>query len=80
MSTYRFANPEHTLVRCVDDGATFEIERNQHPSSINGFAAERWRAAGCPTPVPHRESAVTPDDQARARRRSAGDDARRRVS
>jgi len=36
----------------VDDNSTFELPRHVHPSNINGFAAERWRADGCPTPAP----------------------------
>jgi len=74
---YVFANQDHTLVRCVDDGATFELPRHTHPSYINGYAAERWRAEGCPTPEAY-QAVVTPDDQARSRRRAASDDQRRR--
>jgi hypothetical protein len=72
---YAFQNAEHTLVRCLDDGSTFELPRHTHPSNINGHAAERWRAAGCPTPAPYEAPTVTPDDNARARRR-AGDERR----
>src|SRR5262249_25171593 len=50
---YQFANAEHTLVRCLDDGSTFELPRHTNPANINGHAAERWRAAGCPTPSPY---------------------------
>ena len=76
---YQFANTEHKIVR-AEDGATFEIERHQHPSNVHGFAAERWRAEGCPAPAPYQvpQPARTPDDQARAQRR-AGDEQRRRV-
>ena len=80
MSKYVFANAEHTLVRCVDDGSTFELPRHTHPSNIHGHAAEEWRRQGCPTPEPYAEpvkAAVMPDDQARARRRAGGDDRRR---
>src|SRR5262249_4820786 len=77
MSKYVFANAEHTLVKRVEDGATFEIERHQHPSNVHGFIAEQWRAEGCPTPAPYKApepvKATVPDDQARARRRAAGD-------
>jgi hypothetical protein len=52
--TYTFANPQHTQVRCDDDGATFEVEPDQHPSNVHGFAAEKWHAAGCPLPKPYR--------------------------
>jgi hypothetical protein len=49
MSKYVFTNPEHTLVRCLDDGSTFELPRHTHPSNIAGHAAERWRSEGCPS-------------------------------
>jgi hypothetical protein len=74
---YVFTNPEHTLVKCLDDGSVFELPRHVHPSNIHGFAAERWRSEGCPAPIPYSVPAVTPDDNARARRRGAGDEQRR---
>jgi hypothetical protein len=74
---YQFANAEQTLVRYLDDGSMFQIERHQHPSNVHGFAAERWRASGCPAPDPYREPVRTPDDNARARRRAAGEEQRR---
>src|SRR5262249_27585131 len=76
---YVFANAEHTLVRCVDDGSTFELPRHTNPANIHGFAAERWRAEGCPQPAPFEapEPAKTPDDFARRARRTASDDRRR---
>jgi hypothetical protein len=80
MSTYVFTNPEHTLVKCLEDNSVFELPRHVHPSNVAGHAAERWRADGCPTPEPYAEpvkAAVMPDDQARARRRAGGDDRRR---
>ena len=73
---YQFANPQHTIVR-AEDGSTFELPRHTHPSNIHGFAAERWRSAGCPAPDPYTAPAVTPDDNARAQRRAS--DERRRV-
>jgi hypothetical protein len=79
MSKYVFMNAEHTLVRCLDDGSTFELPRHTSPANIAGHAAERWRAAGCPTPDPHQElePVRVPDDHARAQRRVS--DERRRV-
>jgi hypothetical protein len=74
---YQFANPEHTIIRRLSDGATFEIERHQHPSNVHGAIAEQWRREGCSLPAPYRAATVTPDDNARARRRGAGDDRRR---
>jgi len=75
MSRYVFTDPQHTTVKCLDDGSTFEWVRYTHPSNLHGFAAERWRADGCPTPEPY-AAPVTPDDHARRVRRSAGDDRR----
>src|SRR5262245_48433412 len=75
MSKYVFADAEHTIVKCLDDGSTFELPRHVHPSNINGFAAERWRADGCPAPEAYK-APVAPDDQARAQRRAASDDRR----
>ena len=80
MSKYVFANPAHTLVKRLDDGATFELPRHTHPSNIHGHAAEEWRRQGCPTPAPYAETvkpSVVPDDYARRARRSASDDRRR---
>ena len=73
MSKYVFTNPEHTLVRCLDDGSTFELPRHTHPSNIAGHAAERWRAEGCPAPAPYQAATVTPDDADRRRRRGGRD-------
>jgi hypothetical protein len=79
MSEYQFTNPEHTLVKCLDDGSTFELPRHVHPSNVHGFAAERWRRDGCPLPESYKapEPAKTPDDFARRTRRGAGEDRRR---
>jgi hypothetical protein len=71
---YVFANRDHTIVR-AEDGSTFELPRHTNPANINGHAAERWRAAGCPEPAPY-ELPRVPDDNARARRRSAGTERR----
>ena len=70
---YAFQNREHTLVKCLDDGSTFELPRHTHPSNVHGFAAERWRAAGCPTPEPYQAPLAPkmPDDADRKRRRDA---------
>jgi hypothetical protein len=78
MSNYAFMNPEHTIVKCLDDGSTFELPRHVHPSNIAGHAAERWRAAGCPLPESYKapEPATTPDDFARRVRRDASSDRR----
>jgi hypothetical protein len=71
--TYRFANPEHTIVMCDVTGSTFEVEPGQHVSNIHGFAAERWRAAGCPLPRPYKPPVKIVDDSDRRRRREATD-------
>jgi len=85
MSRYVFANPEHSVIRRLSDGAPFEIERHQNPANAHGAIAERWRMEGCSTPAPYKapfkaaeplKPAVTPDDHARARRRAAGEDRR----
>ena len=73
---YQFVNAEHTIVR-ADDGSTFELPRDVHPSNIAGHAVEQWRREGCPAPMPYSVPAVTPDDHARAQRRAT--DERRRV-
>jgi hypothetical protein len=70
---YTFINTAHTLVRCDDDGATFEVEPHQHVSNVHGFAAERWRAAGCPLPRPYKPPVKIVDDSDRRRRREATD-------
>jgi len=72
---YRFTNPEQTRIR-REDGAEFTIERHEHPSNVNGAIAEQWRNEGCPAPEPYAEPVKTPDDQARARRRTDGTDRR----
>jgi len=77
MGAYTFANAAHTIVRCDADGSTFEVEPNQHPSNVHGFAAERWRSDGCPTPRPYRAPVKPVDDSDRRRRREAADGARR---
>ena len=74
---YVFANAEHTIVKRLEDGSTFEWSRHVHPSNIHGFAAERWRGDGCPTPAPFEaphKAPVMPDDADRRRRRDAGSD------
>ena len=75
---YVFANQEHTIIRRLSDGATFEIERHQHPSNVHGAIAEQWRRDGTPTPDPYQELEPirTPDDADRRRRRAAGEDRR----
>jgi len=80
MSKYVFANPEHSVIRRLSDGATFEIERHQNPANVHGAIAEQWRMEGCPTPAPFKapfKAPVTPDDHARRVRRGAADDRRR---
>jgi hypothetical protein len=77
MSNYTFTNPQHTQVRCDDDGATFEVEPGQHPSNVAGHAAEKWRAAGCPLPKPYQPPVKAVDDADRRRRREAADGGRR---
>ena len=73
---YQFTNPEHTRVR-REDGAEFTIERHEHPANVHGAIAEQWRNEGCPQPEAYK-APVAPDDQARTRRRTAGDDRRAR--
>jgi hypothetical protein len=83
MTKWVFANKDHTAIRRVEDGSTFEWHRREHLSNIHGHAAERWRHEGCPWPNPYKTEApkvrpATPapktktivDDQARARRRA----------
>ena len=79
MTAYVYANANHTIIRRLSDGATFEIERHQNPANVHGAIAEQWRADGCPTPEPYKapESARAPDDHARRTRRGAGDERRR---
>jgi hypothetical protein len=67
---YVFANQEHTIIRRLSDGATFEIERHQHPANVQGAIAEQWRREGCPAPAPYEALVKAPDDNARARRRA----------
>ena len=61
---YVFADKDHTVIKCTEDGSTFEWPRHTHPSNIDGFAAERLREAGCPWPAPYKPPAPrVPDDK-----------------
>ena len=75
--SYRFTDHTNTTIVNTETGATLEWNpvTNQLVSD-HGFAAEDYRRAGSPAPLPPVEPAKTPDDTDRARRRGAGDDRR----
>ena len=76
---YRFTDATRTMIVREETGHVLEWNPiTDKIVSDHGFAAEDYRAAGSPQPLPPVET-VTPDDQARSRRRAAGDDARRRT-
>ena len=75
---YRFVDKTRTMIVHEETGAVLEWNPvTDKIVSDHGHAGEAYRAAGSPQPLPPVEP-VTPDDQARSRRRSAGDDTRRR--
>jgi len=80
--SYRFTDHSKTTIINTQTGSTLEWNpvTNQLVSD-HGFAAEAYRSAGSPLPLPAVEPvkpATTPDDHARRLRRSAGDDTPRR--
>jgi len=78
--SYRFTDHSKTTIVNTETGATLEWNpvTNQIVSD-HGFAGEDYRRAGSPQPLPAVEPVKAPDDQARARRRGAGDPDRGRA-
>jgi len=75
---YCFVDKTRTMIVCEETGHILEwCPATDKIVSDHGFAAEDYRRAGSPLPLPPLV-AVMPDDNARARRRAAGDDTRRR--
>ena len=75
---HRFVDKARTIIVHEETGHVLEWSPTlNRVVSDHGHAGEAYRSAGSPQPFPPLV-AVTPDDQARARRRAAGDDARRR--
>ena len=75
---YRFVDKTRTMVVHEETGQVLEWSPVTNKIvSDHGAAGEDYRRAGSPQPLPPLMVA-TPDDNARARRRAAGDDARRR--
>jgi hypothetical protein len=75
--SYRFTDhTKRTIVNTVT-GATLEWDpvRSQIVSD-HGFAAEDYRRAGSPLPLPHVDPTRVPDDADRRRRRAAGTERR----
>jgi len=76
---FRFV--DHSKTRIVNEETGHVLAWNPVTDKLvgdHGFAAEGYARAGRPKPLPPVEPAI-PDDDARARRRAAGDDARSRV-
>src|SRR5262249_58758037 len=74
---YRFVDSTRTMTGHEETGHILEwCPVTNKIVSDHGFAAEDYRRAGSPQPLPPLVP-VIPDDQARARRRSAGGDRRR---
>jgi len=74
---YRFTDHSKRTILNTETGATLEWNpvTNQIVSD-HGFAAEAYRSAGSPLPLPAVEPVKAADDADRARRRAAGDDRR----
>jgi len=74
---YRFIDNTRTMIVCEETGHVLEWSPVLNRIvSDHGFAAEDYRRAGSPQPLPPVEPAKAPDDQARARRRADGTDRR----
>jgi len=75
---YRFVDKTRTMIVCEETGHVLEWSPTlNRVVSDHGHAGEAYRSAGSPQPLPPLV-AVMPDDNARARRRAAGNDMRRR--
>ena len=71
---YRFVDKTRTLIVREETGHVLAWNPVTNKlADDHGFAAEAYRSAGSPQPLPPLV-AVTPDDADRRRRRSAGDD------
>lgn len=76
---YRFVDKTRTMVAHEESRATLAWNPITNKlADDHGFAAEDFRRAASPQPLPPLAPKM-PDDADRSRRRSAGDDARRRV-
>jgi hypothetical protein len=78
MSKWVFADANHSVIKNVATGLSFEWPRHVHISNVHGHAAEAFRNQGCPWPLPYQADApkakpATPDDNARSRRREASE-------
>jgi hypothetical protein len=77
---YRFIDRSRKMI--VNEETGHVLEWNPALNQIvsdHGFAGEAYRSAGSPAPLPPVEPAKVLDDNARARRRAAGDADRGRV-
>jgi len=76
---YRFVDQTRTMIVHEETGQVLEWNPvTDKVVSDHGHAGEAYRRAGSPRPLPPL-APVMPDDFARAQRRAAGDEQRRRV-
>jgi hypothetical protein len=79
--TWVFASPERDVVHCLEanrDRVLAWDPVGNRPTTDYGRTFENYANGGCVVPAPYKpvKPAVTPDDNARARRRSAGTERR----